>query len=130
MNPSNSSLLSLLGLWRQFFALTDELRKPAGKPGVLCVPRADHDHSFTGNYIFANILAMVSAAHFDHDHDFAELAIDLHITQPDNIVREKRNGVVAELERAKRVLDFHRGNNRHARPGERGDHAVKRFAKV
>ena len=57
----------------------------------------DDDHAFVRDDIFADVFAVIAAAHFDHDHHLAKLAIDLHVTQPDNVIGEKRNRVVAEL---------------------------------
>ena len=52
------------------------------------------DHTLVGDDIFADVLAVIAAAHFDHDHDLAKLAVDVYITQPDNVIGEKRNRVV------------------------------------
>jgi len=44
-----------------------------------------------GNLIFADVLIMVAAAHFDDQQDFAKLALDLGISQPDDVIAEKRD---------------------------------------
>jgi len=90
----------------------------------------DHDQTFIGNHIFANVLTMVSTAHFDHDHDFAELPIDLDITEPDNIVGEEGDRVMAELKRVEGILDLDRGHNSHSSARQCGDHAIKGLAEV
>ncbi len=49
-----------------------------------------------GDLIFADVVAVIAAPHLDDDHDLAKLALDLHVTKPDDIVGEKRDGVGTE----------------------------------
>src|SRR4051812_43847589 len=94
------------------------------------MPGTDHDHALVGNHIFAHVLAVVAAAHFDDDHYFAELAVDFDVTQADNIVGQEGDGVMAEFERIESIFNLDGGHNRHASAGQCGDHAVERFPEV
>ena len=59
---------------------------------------ADDDHTLGGDFIFADILAMVVTAHLDHDQDLAKLAVDAYVPKPDNVIGEKGNLVGTERE--------------------------------
>jgi hypothetical protein len=61
----------------------------------------DDNHALVRDDIFADVLAVIAAAHFDDDHHLPKLAIDLDITKPDNVIGQKRNRVVAKLQRGK-----------------------------
>ena len=54
------------------------LRNPGDQALIIREAVADDHHTLGGDFIFADILAMVATAHFDHDHDLAKLAVDLH----------------------------------------------------
>ena len=57
-----------------------------------------YDKSLGSDVVFPDIIAVVAAPHFDDHEDFAELTVDLYITEPDNIVGEKGNRKVAKAE--------------------------------
>jgi hypothetical protein len=61
------------------------------KPLKVCKAFAEDNHSLGSDFIFANILGMIAAAHLDHHHNLAKLAIDGYIPQPDDVIGEKRN---------------------------------------
>jgi hypothetical protein len=67
----------------------------------------DHD-PLGGNFIFANVFAVAATAHLDNHKDLAELALDGHIPQPDNVIGEKRNRVGTEWEFGKRLIYLNR----------------------
>ncbi len=66
------------------------------------------DHALGGDFIFADILAMVAAAHLDNDHDLAQLAVDVYVPKPDNVIGEKGNRVGAEGEFCERLVHLNR----------------------
>ena len=69
------------------------LRNSGDKALIIREAFTDDDHTLGGDFIFADVLAMVAAAHLDDDHDLAKLAVDLYIPKPDNVIGEKRNRV-------------------------------------
>ena len=56
---------------------------------IVCQALAENHHALVRDFILANILGMISAAHLDYGHDFAELAIDGHVPQPNDVIRQK-----------------------------------------
>src|ERR1700686_445265 len=98
---SMDMLHARLRLWRGLVFLrparTGPVRYSRAHLGIVGAPRMDNDHALVGNDIFAYVLAVIAAAHLDDDHHLAELAVDFHVTQPDNVIGEKRNCVGAEL---------------------------------
>ena len=66
------------------------------------------DHALGGDFILADILAMVATAHLDHDHDLAQLAFDVYVPQPDNVIGEKGNRVGTEREFGERLVHLNR----------------------
>src|SRR5271168_5352013 len=81
-------------------ARTGSVRDSSAHFGVVRTPRVDNHHALAGNDIFADVLAVIAAAHLDDSHHLAKLAIDFHVTQPDNVVGKKRNRIVTELKRS------------------------------
>ena len=69
---------------------------------------ADDDHTLGGDFIFADILAMVATAHLDNDHDLAKLAVDAYVPKPDNVIGEKGNRVGTEREFCERLVHLNR----------------------
>jgi len=59
-------------------ARTGPVRDTGAQLGIVGAPRVDHDHTLGSNDIFADILAVIAAAHLDDDHHLAKLAIDFH----------------------------------------------------
>lgn len=71
-----------------------------------------------GDHVFADILAVVIAAtHLHDDNDFAKLAVDLDITEPDDVIREKRNCIVTKGELDRRFLDLDGAEDRDSGGG-------------
>jgi hypothetical protein len=64
------------------------------------------NHAFGSDFIFANILGMISATHLDHHHNLAKLAIDGYVPHPNNVIAKERNGVGAEREFGERLIHF------------------------
>ena len=54
------------------------------------------DHTLGGDFIFADILAMVATAHLDNDHDLAKLAVAQKVFDTADIVRDAIFRQVAE----------------------------------
>jgi hypothetical protein len=42
-----------------------------------------------GDLVFADVLAVAAVAHFDDGHDTVENAIEVQITQPNDVVGQK-----------------------------------------
>src|SRR6185295_3889873 len=81
------------------FARAGLLGDSCDQPEVVRAPRVDDYDAFARDDIFTDVLAVITAAHFDdHDH-LPKLAIDFHVAKPDNVIGEKRNRVVTELKR-------------------------------
>ena len=89
----------------------------------------NHD-TLGGDFVLADILGMVPAAHFDDDHDLAQLAIDGDIAEANDVIGEERNGVGAERKFSERLIDFNGAENGDADSGKRKDHAVEGLAEV
>src|SRR5450759_3783145 len=83
-----------------------------GQPVVVRGSRADDHHALVRDDIFADVFAVIAAAHFDHDHHFAKLAVNFHITHPDNVIGQKRNRILAKGQRGKCILHTNRAENR------------------
>ena len=66
------------------------------------------DQALGGDFIFADILAMVTTSHLDNDHDLAKLAVDAYVPKPDNVIGEKGNRVGTERELCERLVHLHR----------------------
>ena len=69
---------------------------------------ADDDHTLGGDFIFADILAMVATTHLDHDHDLANLAVDAYVPKPDNVIGKKGNREGTEWEFCERLVHLNR----------------------
>src|SRR6266446_1327369 len=85
--------LVFLGLAR-----TDFIRNSGDKAVIFRAAGQDYNEPIFGDDVFADILAVIAATHL-HDHnDFAKLAVHLDITEPDNVIGEKRNRIVTKGE--------------------------------
>src|SRR5450432_63622 len=62
------NLLRRLRFRRGLFPLADALRDSRGQRGIIGLAREDNHHTLVRDDIFADVLAVVAAAHFDHDH--------------------------------------------------------------
>src|SRR5471032_339476 len=109
---------------------TGPRRDPRDQSFVVRRPRPDDDHALVGDDVFADVLAVIAAAHLDDDHDFAKLAVDLDIAQPDDVIGQERDRIVAEGKSGERVFDFDRAENGDPGSGQRHDHSVERLTKV
>ena len=56
------------------------------------------DHTLGGDFIFADIFAVVATPHLDNDHDLAKLAVDAYVSKADNVIGEKGNRIGTERE--------------------------------
>jgi hypothetical protein len=61
------------------------LRNSGDKALIVREAVTHDDHTLGGDFIFADVLAMVATAHLDNDHDLAKLAVDTHVPKPDNV---------------------------------------------
>ena len=84
------------------------LRNSGDKALILREPVTHDDHSLGGDFIFANILAMVATAHLDNHHDLAKLAVDAYVPKADNVIGEKGNRVGTEREFGERLVHLNR----------------------
>jgi hypothetical protein len=64
-----------------------------GNPGYECAilieAFAGQYYAVVGNLVFADVLAVAAVAHFDDGHDTVENAIEVQITQPNDVVGQK-----------------------------------------
>src|SRR5438874_9801004 len=124
-----SSLLFRLRFQRGFFfwrrARAGARGNSASQPVVIRAPRVDDDHAFARDHIFADVFAVIAAAHFGDEKHLPQLAIDFHITHPDNVIGQKRNRVMTKRQRGKCILYFDRAQNRKPRSGQRPDQSVE-----
>ena len=74
------------------------LRNSGDKALIIREAVTHDDHAFRGDFIFADILAMVTTSHLDNDHDLAKLAVDAYVPKPDDVIGEKGNRVGTERE--------------------------------
>ena len=65
----------------------------------------------------------------DHQH-LAELAVDLHVAQPDDVVAQERDRVRAERQLGEGLDHLDGAHDRDAGPRQRPDHPVERLAEV
>jgi hypothetical protein len=63
----------------------------ADKTLKVCEAFAEDNHSLVRDFIFANILGVISAPHLDHHHNLAKLAINGYVSQPDDVIGEEGN---------------------------------------
>src|ERR1700690_382117 len=61
-------------------------RKSAYKPLITCQALVQKHNTFRRDFILANILGMVAAAHLDNYHNLAKLAFDGYVPQPDDVI--------------------------------------------
>ena len=86
-----------------------QMLRNSGDKALIFREAATHDdHALGGDFIFANVLAMVATAHFDNDHDLAKLAVDAYVPKPDNVIGEKGNRVSTEREFRERLVHLNR----------------------
>src|SRR5665213_3422205 len=101
-------LLCRLRLWCIFYLLclawAGLLRDSRGQTVIVRGSRVDHDHALAGNDIFPDVFAVIAATHFDDDHDLAKLAVNFHVAQPDDVIGEERDRIVAEGKPGKRIV--------------------------
>src|ERR1019366_3336290 len=137
--PSNESQPGIASALAFRFRLTRGLlfltgpvqthRNPCDKALIIRQAIVADNHTLGGDFIFADIAAMVAAAHLDNDQDLAKLVADGYIPKPDNVIGEKGNRVGTEREFCERLIHLHRAENRHPDSRQSGDHPIERFAK-
>src|ERR1035437_1755695 len=93
-------------------------------------PRAYQHDSIRGDLILPNILAVIATTHLDDDHHLPQVAVDLNVSKPDDVIGEKRDGVGAEGQFRKGLLQLDRAQDGDADSCQRTDHPVNGFAKV
>ena len=84
------------------------LRNSGDKALIVREAGTHDDDTLGGDFIFADILAMVATAHLDNDHDLAKLAVDAYVPKPDNVIGEKGNRVGTEREFCERLVHLNR----------------------
>ena len=84
------------------------LRNSGDQALIIREPVTHDDHALGGDFIFADILAMVATAHLDNDHDLAKLSVDAYVAKPDNVIGKKRNRIGAEREFCERLIHLNR----------------------
>ena len=105
-------------------------RNSADQALIVCQALVQNNHALRRDFIFANLLGVIAAAHLDHHHNLAKLTINGYIPQPDDVIAEERNGVCTEGEFSKRFIYLNCAQNRYADSCQCEDHPVERFAKV
>lgn len=86
-----------------------QMRRNSGDKALIVRESVAHDdHALRGDFIFADILAMVATAHLDNDHDLAKLAVDAYVPKPNNVIGEKGNRVRTEREFCERLDHLNR----------------------
>src|ERR1700683_3564234 len=116
-----------------FFLLCGSVRmhrNSADEALIVCEAFTEDDDTLGCNFILANILGMITAAHLDNYHDLAKPPIDGYVPQPDDVIAKKRDGVGAEWEFGKRLIHFNCAQNRHSDSCQSEDHPVERFTKI
>src|SRR5579862_9377365 len=78
---SDGALGLILGfrIMRELYLLTGPVqthRNSADQTLIVCQALVHNYHALRRDFIFANILGMIAAAHLDHHHDLAKLVID------------------------------------------------------
>jgi len=91
-------------------------RKSADKALIIREAVAEDNHTVGCNFIFSNILGVISAPHLDHHHNLAKLAIDRNIAKADDVVGEEGNRVCAERKFGKALIHFNGAQNRYPIP--------------
>jgi hypothetical protein len=69
------------------------LRNSGDKALIIREPVTRDDHALRGDFIFADILAMVTTSHLDNHHDLAKLAVDAYVNSrsvPTNLQKLRR----------------------------------------
>src|SRR5580692_9235676 len=87
--PGSLSTLSSFRRRASLFCFRGAARNSRNQAVVILEAAADN-HSLGCDLVFPDIFTVIAPAHLDNYHDFAELALDLHIAKPDDIVGEKR----------------------------------------
>src|ERR1035438_3670927 len=82
------------------------LRNSGDKALIIREAVTHDDHTLGGDFIFADIFAMVATAHLDNDHDLAKLAVDTYVPKPDNVIGKKGNRVGTEREFGERLVQY------------------------
>lgn len=84
------------------------LRNSGDKTLILREAVTHDDHTLGGDFIFADIFAMVATAHLNNHHDLAKLAFDAYVSKPDDVIGEKRNRVGTERKFCERLVHLNR----------------------
>src|SRR5688500_15387988 len=88
---------------------------PADQRAIRIEASVAQRHSLVGDLVFANVLAVLAVAHLDDGEDAAKHAVEIEVAQPDDVVGQKRDQVVAEAELGERLVQLDRAQDRHAR---------------
>jgi hypothetical protein len=80
----------------------------ADKTLIVCEPFAEDHYALARDFIFANILGMISATHLDNHHDLAKLAMEGYVSEPDDVIAKERNGVGTERKFGKGLIHLNR----------------------
>jgi hypothetical protein len=70
--------------------------RSGGELIVLGETLADDD-AFRGDFVFADLFAVIAAAHFDHHEYFSQFASDFDVAKANDVVGEEGVGVRAEV---------------------------------
>ena len=84
------------------------LRNSGDKALIIREAITQDDQTLGGDFIFADIFAVVATPHLDNDHDLAKLAVDTYVPKPDNVIGEKGNRVGAERKFCERLVHLNR----------------------
>ena len=91
VDPSSSCALDSWS-WRGLFLRVGPVLmygNSADESLILCESFAEDHYSLGSDFVLANILGVISAAHLDHHHDLAKLAIDGYVPQSEDVIAKE-----------------------------------------
>src|ERR1700680_4973960 len=98
----------------------------ADKTLVVCEAFAENNYALGRDFILANILGMIPAPHLNNHHNFAKLAFDGYVSQPDDVIGEERNRLGAERKFSEALIHLNRAQNGNSDSCQSEDHTVER----
>src|SRR5947209_1505878 len=91
------------------------------EPLITAEALADDD-SVGCDFVFPNVFAVIATAHLHDQQNLAKCSLDLHVSEPDNVVGEKRDIKGAERRIRERFFQLQGAQNRDADSGEGENH--------
>jgi hypothetical protein len=66
-------------------------RNSTDKTLIVCEAFAEDNDTLGCDFILADVLGMITAAHLDNHHDLAKPPLDGYVPQPDNVIAKERD---------------------------------------